>query len=122
LHDSLTEHYEAALSHANFTRAPGQGGKSPVRPIDLQFSSIQTIPLEQPMATLKLIAVGTSTGVVFPKEMLARMNVDRGDKLHVVETPDGYLITPYYPAVAAQVEAGSEFMKEYRETFKVLAK
>ena len=74
------------------------------------------------MATLKLTAVGTSTGVVIPKEMLARMKVARGDKLHVAETPDGYLLTPYDPAVAAQVEAGREFMKEYRETFKVLAK
>jgi putative addiction module antidote len=74
------------------------------------------------MAALKLTAVGTSTGVVIPKEMLNRMKVSRGDKLHVVETPEGYLLTPYDPAIAAQVEAGREFMKEYRETFKVLAK
>jgi putative addiction module antidote len=74
------------------------------------------------MAALKLTAVGTSTGVVIPKEMLNRMKVSRGDKLHVVETPDGYLLTPYDPAIAAQVEAGRELMKEYRETFKVLAK
>lgn len=74
------------------------------------------------MASLKLTAVGTSIGVVIPKEMLNRMKVSRGDRLHVVETPDGYLLTPYDPAIAAQVEAGREFMKEYRETFKVLAK
>jgi putative addiction module antidote len=73
------------------------------------------------MATLKLTAVGTSIGVVIPKEMLNRMKVTRGDTLHVVETPDGYLITPYDPAIAAQVEAGREFMKEYRDTFKALA-
>ena len=74
------------------------------------------------MAALKLTAVGTSTGVVIPKEMLNRMKLSRGDRLHVVETPDGYLLTPYDPAIAAQVEAGRVFMKEYRETFKVLAK
>lgn len=74
------------------------------------------------MIALKLTAVGTSTGVVIPKEMLKRMKVSRGDKLHVVETPDGYLLTPYDPAIAAQVEAGREFMMKYRETFKVLAK
>ena len=74
------------------------------------------------MAAFKLTAVGTSTGVVIPKEMLNRMKVSRGDKLHVVETPEGYLLTPYDPAIAAQVEAGRGFMKEYRETFKVLAK
>jgi putative addiction module antidote len=73
------------------------------------------------MATLKLTAVGTSTGVVIPKEMLTRMKVARGDALHVIETPDGYLITPYDPAIAAQVDAGREFMKQYRDTFKALA-
>lgn len=74
------------------------------------------------MATLKLTTVGTSTGVVIPKEMLTRMRVQRGDSLHVVETPQGYLLTPYDPAVEAQLEAGRELMKTYRDTFKVLAK
>lgn len=74
------------------------------------------------MATLKLTAVGTSTGVVIPKEMLSRMKVARGDRMHVVETPEGYLLTPFDPAVAAQVEIGRSFMKQYRDAFKILAK
>jgi putative addiction module antidote len=73
-------------------------------------------------ATLKLTAIGTSTGVVIPKEMLNRMKVERGDALHVIETPDGYLLTPYDPEVAEQVEAGREFMKDNRDVFKALAK
>ena len=73
------------------------------------------------MSTLKLTAVGTSTGLVIPKEMVTRMKVERGDLLHVIETPDGFLLTPYDPQVAAQVEAGRAFMKRYRDTFKVLA-
>ncbi len=73
-------------------------------------------------STLKLTAVGTSTGVVIPKEMLNRMKVERGDALHVIETPEGYLLTPYDPKIAAQVEAGRAFMKEFRDTFKALAK
>jgi putative addiction module antidote len=73
------------------------------------------------VTALKLTAVGTSTGLVIPKEMLTRMKVERGDLLHVVETPDGFLLTPYDPQVAAQVEAGRAFMKQYRDTFKVLA-
>ncbi len=73
------------------------------------------------MSTLKLTAIGTSTGVVIPKEMLNRMKVSRGDTLFVSETPGGYLVTPYDPAVAAQVEAGRHFMKDYRDTFKALA-
>jgi putative addiction module antidote len=73
-------------------------------------------------ATLKLTAIGTSTGVVIPKDMLNRMKVERGDALHVIETPDGYLLTPYDPKVAEQVEVGREFMKDNRDTFKALAK
>jgi len=53
--------------------------------------------------------------------MLTRMKVERGDLLHVVETPDGFLLTPYDPKVAAQVEAGRAFMKQYRDAFKALA-
>ncbi len=74
------------------------------------------------MSKLKLTAVGTSTGVVIPKEMLQRMKVARGDFLHVSETAEGYLVTPYDPAVAEQVEAGREFMREFRDTFRALAK
>jgi putative addiction module antidote len=72
--------------------------------------------------TLKLTAIGTSTGVVIPKEMLNRMKVERGDALHVIETPDGYLLTPYDPKVAEQVEAVRKFTKDNRDTFKALAK
>jgi putative addiction module antidote len=71
---------------------------------------------------LKLRAIGTSTGMVLPKEALHRLNVKRGDALFAVETPDGYLLTPYDPEVAEQVKLGLEFMAEYRDTFRALAK
>jgi putative addiction module antidote len=74
------------------------------------------------MATLKLTAIGTSTGVVIPKEMLRRLKVERGDTLFVVETPTGYLLTPYDPAVEEELSLGRKFMRDYRETFKALAK
>jgi putative addiction module antidote len=74
------------------------------------------------MAVLKLKAVGTSTGVVIPKEMLNRLKVKQGDALFAVETPEGYLLTPYDPEVEEQLRLGREFMREYRETFKALAK
>ena len=74
------------------------------------------------MTSLKLIKVGTSTGTIISKEMLARMKVEKGDTLFAIETQEGYLITPYDPAIANQLDAGREFMKDYRETFKALAK
>jgi len=74
------------------------------------------------MLKLKLTTVGTSTGAIVPKEMLARLKVGRGDTLFVTETPSGYLLTPYDPAIEEQLELGREFMKTYRETFRALAK
>jgi putative addiction module antidote len=72
--------------------------------------------------TLKLVSVGTSTGTILPKEMLAHLKVKKGDSLFVVETPEGYLLTPYDPDVEKQLEAGRKFMREYRDTFRQLAK
>lgn len=74
------------------------------------------------MQTLKLTKIGTSTGAVIPKDMLTRLKVVKGDSLYAIETPEGYLLTPYDPTIEEQLKAGREFMKEYRETFKVLAK
>ncbi len=72
--------------------------------------------------SLKLTRIGTSTGAILPKEMLARMKVEKGDTLYAIETEEGYLITPYDPAIEEQLRLGREFVKEYRDTFKVLAK
>jgi putative addiction module antidote len=74
------------------------------------------------MTTLKLTAVGTSTGVVIPKEMLARMNVGKGDALYAVEGPDGsYRLTPYDPVFARKMEKADDIMRRYRNTLHVLA-
>jgi putative addiction module antidote len=72
--------------------------------------------------TLKIIQIGNSLGVTLPKEMLAAMKADKGTSLTVTPAPDGFRITPYDPDVAKQVEAGREFMIEYRDTLKALAK
>jgi putative addiction module antidote len=74
------------------------------------------------MQKLKLTTVGSSTGTVIPKEMLNRLKVEKGDTLFAIETPNGYLLTPYNPEVEEQLELGREFMKQYRETFRALAK
>jgi len=74
------------------------------------------------MATLKLTAIGTSTGVVIPKEMLNRLKLGRGDKLFVIETPSGYLLTPYDPDVERQLEIGKRVMRRYRNALRAMAK
>ena len=74
------------------------------------------------MHMLKLTQIGNSVGVILPKEVLARLKVEKGDTLHVTETPDGIALTPYDPNFEEQVELGREFMREYRDTFRALAK
>jgi putative addiction module antidote len=71
---------------------------------------------------LKLRSVGTSTGLVLPKEMLTRMRVGKDDTIFAVETPDGYLLTSYDPGVEEQLYKGRKLMAKYRETFRALAK
>lgn len=73
------------------------------------------------MYTLKLTTVGSSTGVVIPKEMLKNLKLEKGDSLYAVETPEGYILTPYNPEVEKQIQKGRQFMKQYREVFKALA-
>jgi len=74
------------------------------------------------MAVLKLTTVGTSTGVVIPKDMLSRLKVGKGDCLFAIETPSGYLLTPYDPEIEKQLNLGKEIMNEYRDTLRALAK
>lgn len=74
------------------------------------------------MTALKLTAIGASTGVVISEELLARLKVGKGDALYAVETPEGYLLTPYDPAIPEEIKLGERFMKQHRDTFKALAK
>ncbi len=74
------------------------------------------------MHALKLTQIGNSVGLVLPKEMLARLKLEKGDTVFVTESPDGYTITPYDPTLAEQLDAGREFMREFRDTFHELAK
>ena len=45
------------------------------------------------MHMLKITAIGNSVGVILPKEILARLQVGKGDMLSVVDTPDGVRLT-----------------------------
>jgi putative addiction module antidote len=71
---------------------------------------------------LKMVSIGNSVGAVFPRELLSRLKIDRGDTLIVTETLNGLQLTPYDPDVEKQIEAGREVMSEYRDTLRALAK
>jgi len=75
------------------------------------------------MSALKITQIGNSVGVILPKDVLARMRVAKGDTVYVTESANGGItLTPYDPALEEQLELGREFMREYRDTFRQLAK
>ena len=74
------------------------------------------------MTALKLTQIGNSVGVILPRELLARLKVEKGDALFVTEAVGGITLTPYDPTLAEEVERGREFMREFRDTFHELAK
>ncbi|MDP2370527.1 AbrB/MazE/SpoVT family DNA-binding domain-containing protein [Rhodoferax sp.] len=74
------------------------------------------------MHILKLTQIGNSVGIVLPKEALSRLKLSKGETVFLTETPEGYTLTPYDPALEEEIEAGRAFMREYRDTFHQLAK
>ena len=72
---------------------------------------------------VKLIAIGNSTGVILPKDVLARLRVDRGDTLYATEGADGSIhLTPYDPVFEQQMAMAETIMREDRDILRVLAK
>lgn len=74
------------------------------------------------MLKVKITTVGSSVGVVLPKEALHRMKAKKGDVLYLVETPDGYQLTPYDKNFVEQLEATETVMGRYRNALRDLAK
>jgi putative addiction module antidote len=74
------------------------------------------------MQTLKLTQIGNSVGVILPKEILSRLKLVKGDTVYITDTPGGIALTPYDPSFEEQLEQGREFMREYKDTFRTLAK
>ena len=70
---------------------------------------------------LKITTIGNSAGVILPKELLARLRVDKGDEIHALETPDGIRLTTYDPVFAAQMDVAEKIMREHRDLLRKLA-
>lgn len=74
------------------------------------------------MTALKITTIGNSVGVVLPKEVLEKLRVSKGDKLYLVEEPNGYHLTPYDEEFVKQIEAAESIMRQDRDVLKILAK
>ncbi len=70
----------------------------------------------------KIRTIGNSAGATIPKAMLERYHLAAGDRVHLVETDEGILITPFDPTFAEAMEIYREGARTYRNAMRELAK
>jgi putative addiction module antidote len=70
---------------------------------------------------VKITTVGSSVGIVLPKQVLAKLRVVKGDVLYLTETPGGIQLTPYRPDFAAKIEVARRIMRKNRDALRKLA-
>jgi putative addiction module antidote len=69
------------------------------------------------MIASKFTTVGSSAGVVLPKEALVKLNVAKGDTLYLTDAPDDSLrITPQDPEFARRAGIIEDIMREERDS------
>lgn len=75
------------------------------------------------MVEVKVRKIGNSLGVVLPKEALTHLRAEEGDRLFLIEGPDGcYQLTPYDPEFGKKMKKANEIMGRYKNTLRALAK
>ncbi|MFO1336844.1 MAG: AbrB/MazE/SpoVT family DNA-binding domain-containing protein [Burkholderiaceae bacterium] len=74
------------------------------------------------MTALKLTQIGNSVGVILPKEVLARLKLEKGDTVYVTESAGGVTLTPYSQEFETQMEEARRIMKKRRSVLRELAK
>ena len=66
--------------------------------------------------------VGNSLGITLPKTIVDNYRLSVGDQLHLVETSEGVVLTPFDPKFEQWAKAYEKSNKKYRNTLKALAK
>jgi putative addiction module antidote len=70
---------------------------------------------------IKITTVGNSAGIVLPKELLARLRLEKGDTLYATELPDGIKLSAFDPKFAAKMEVAERVMRKRRNLLRKLA-
>lgn len=66
--------------------------------------------------------IGNSSGLTIPKDVLERQRLAEGDRVHLIETEQGLLITPFDPDFDEAMAVYEEGAKTYRNALRELAK
>jgi putative addiction module antidote len=72
---------------------------------------------------LEIKKIGNSDGLLLPKELMQRLDLKRGQELHVTELAGGgFQLMPYDPDFEETMEIADQTMDKYRDTLAALAK
>lgn len=74
------------------------------------------------MIKAKLTQIGSSLGLILPKEAIIKLHIKKGDTIYLCETSDGYSLTPYDDEFAHQMKLAEEIMHDNKDVLKVLSK
>ena len=75
------------------------------------------------MVELKVRKFGNSLGIVLPREVIKRLHTADGERLFLIESPDGeYRLTPYDPAFEEKMSKAEDIISRYRNTLRALSK
>ena len=66
--------------------------------------------------------VGNSLGITQPRTVVANYHLSEGDELHLIETEEGVVLTPFNPKFAEWAKAFEHTNRRFRNTLKALAK
>jgi antitoxin MazE len=66
--------------------------------------------------------VGNSLGITLPKTIVENYHLSEGDELHLVETDEGVVLTPFNPKFAEWANGYERTNRKFRNTLKALAK
>ncbi len=71
---------------------------------------------------LKIRKVGTSAGVILPKDLLEQLDLKVGDELAVTTTKNGLELSPYDEDFSRRVRAYERSRRKFRDAYRELAK
>ncbi|MEQ9301340.1 MAG: AbrB/MazE/SpoVT family DNA-binding domain-containing protein [Cyclobacteriaceae bacterium] len=73
------------------------------------------------MTKAKVTTIGSSSGIILPKEILSKLKVAKGDTVTFIETPNGVEITAFDPDFEEEMTHARKVMGDYRNALKKLA-
>jgi putative addiction module antidote len=72
---------------------------------------------------IEIKKIGNSDGLILPRELMQRLDLKRGQQLHITELAGGgFQALPYDPDFEKTMQIADEIMDEYRDTLAALAK